>query len=384
MRIVDNTLRVGGLYRNSPHPIDTIFERCGRANFQVLGVVNQIGSTYPAAGVVLIASIGRSRRPHIELPLKANLDCQVIMFRRPNPTRMQYMSLEPMTLSLAGQYEKELMEQNALDGVAREDRLESERIRHLVGKTKQHTVIRFSPTRKDLALPLVIHQMNCCYELDVLLQKNIGLVRARAKRTLSVSERVVESAADLWDYAHHGLHFIFWEFVYPALTEAFMRGLIAHRIVGEFILVVAGWRIPAFDSALRDFSATAQQVDLRLQQFCYWPIQYMTLREGKDDWNSIASNHTEYIRYYNSLWLVANDVIMGIAVGSFIIENADFVASRLDSVVAAWSIRGLQSVITWLMDNPAGLKLNNELADFLGNQLFLWVIDYWSSKHFGL
>lgn len=110
----------------------------------------------------------------------------------------------------------------------------------------------------------------------------------------------------------------------------------------------------------------------------------MTLREGKDDWNSIASNHTEYIRYYNSLWLVANDVIMGIAVGSFIIENADFVASRLDSVVAAWSIRGLQSVITWLMDNPAGLKLNNELADFLGNQLFLWVIDYWSSKHFGL
>lgn len=379
LRVVDNALKVGALYRNTPHPVETIFEKCGRTQLQVLGVVNPKGDIPHSSTIMLIAYIGRSRHPRIELPQDVRLDCQIIMFKRPNPTRMQYMSLEPMTLSLAGEYEKGQLEQKALDDVAIAEKAESERIRSLVKKTKLHTVKRFAPTRKDLALPLIITQMNCCFELNALLQKNIGLVRARSRRTLSVSERVVESAADLWDYTHHGLRFVWWEFLYPSLTEAFIRGLTFHRVFGEIILLVAGWRIPIFDAAVRDVSATAQQVDLRLQQFCYWPIQYLTLREGKDNWESIANNHTEYIRYFNSLWLVANDVIMGIAVGSYIIENADFVASQVDAFVAAWSISGLQSVITWLMDNPAGLKLNNELADFLGNQLFLWVIDYWSS-----
>jgi phosphatidylinositol glycan class Q protein len=31
------------------------------------------------------------------------------------------------------------------------------------------------------------------------------------------------------------------------------------------------------------------------------------------------------------------------------------------------------------MDWPAGLKLNNELAAFLGD-LFLWVIEHWAGK----
>jgi len=42
-----------------------------------------------------------------------------------------------------------------------------------------------------------------------------------------------------------------------------------------------------------------------------------------------------------------------------------------------YSIAALQRTISWLMDWPAGLKLNNELAAFLGD-LFLWVIDHWA------
>jgi phosphatidylinositol glycan class Q protein len=44
-----------------------------------------------------------------------------------------------------------------------------------------------------------------------------------------------------------------------------------------------------------------------------------------------------------------------------------------------YSIAALQRTLGWLMDYPAGLKLNNELAAFLGD-LFLWVIDHWSSE----
>ena len=120
-------------------------------------------------------------------------------------------------------------------------------------------------------------------------------------------------------------------------------------------------------------------VDMRLQQFCYWPIQYVTLRKRRSNWGSITTSHPEYIRFYNSLWLVANDIIIGIALGSYIIENADLVARQVDTVVSSWFVEGLQRMISWLTGYPAGLKLNTELAVFLGD-LFLWVIEYWAGK----
>ena len=101
------------------------------------------------------------------------------------------------------------------------------------------------------------------------------------------------------------------------------------------------------------------------------------MRRRKINWESITNSHPEYIRFYNSLWLVANDVIMGIAVGTFIIENASFVAAQVDTIFSTWSVDGLRRMISWLMGWPGGLKLNTELAAFLGD-LFLWVIDYWA------
>ena len=107
--------------------------------------------------------------------------------------------------------------------------------------------------------------------------------------------------------------------------------------------------------------------------------QYVTLRRRKDDWESVTTSHPDYIRFYNSLWLVANDVIIGIALGSYIIDNSAWVAESISEILSRYSIAALQKTISWLMVSPAGLKLNNELAAFLGD-LFLWVIDHWSSE----
>jgi len=107
-------------------------------------------------------------------------------------------------------------------------------------------------------------------------------------------------------------------------------------------------------------------------------MQYITLRKRKDDWESVTTSHPDYIRFYNSLWLVANDVIIGIALGSYIIDNAAWVADQISTVLSMYTVAALQRTISWLMDWPAGLKLNNELAAFLGD-LFLWVIDHWSN-----
>jgi phosphatidylinositol glycan class Q protein len=173
-----------------------------------------------------------------------------------------------------------------------------------------------------------------------------------------------------------------WQFLtvylYPIIRRTFIFGLLCHRIVAEMLLLVLEWRVRPNHAALKDISATAQQVEIRLQQFCYWPVQYITLRKRKNDWESVTTSHPDYIRFYNSLWLVANDVIIGIALGSYIIENAGWVAELISGILRTYTVAVLQRTISWLMYWPAGLKLNTELARFLGD-LFLWVIDYWSS-----
>lgn len=107
------------------------------------------------------------------------------------------------------------------------------------------------------------------------------------------------------------------------------------------------------------------------------------------------------IRFYNTLWLIANDIIIGIAVGSFLMENCDSIASTIDSALSVMStiivfmkivfmakfpsmeqnmtVSSLRSTIVWLMGWPAGLKLNSELNSFLG-ELFLWLVHVWSGK----
>lgn len=103
----------------------------------------------------------------------------------------------------------------------------------------------------------------------------------------------------------------------------------------------------------------------------------MTLHKRRRDWASITVNHPDYIRYYNSLWLVANDIIMGVAFGTYLIENNVEVAKGITWVGKTCMVEGLGRMISWLRDWPAGLKLNNELAAFLA-ELFTYLIEFWA------
>ncbi|KAE9984824.1 hypothetical protein EG328_008226 [Venturia inaequalis] len=377
-RSVENALRVGTLYRNSPYPISTILERCGKSSLQVLGIVNpsQPPTAFDPSSITFYTN-SRSRFPRLYCPGSDELMLQLVLFDKPHPSRMQYLSLAPISLTLKDKSDKNGIGFPPLDGVEAQEEAERTRKQALVEKLRQHTVVRHTRTQKELFLPIIINQINCSYELNSLLQRNIGLVGARQRRALSVSERVVISATNLWDLLLLWLWKIATIWIWPVLARLFVLGLIAHRVAGEGLLLVLDWRLFPGHAALKDVSATAQQVDIRLQQFCYWPIQYLTLRRRKQTWQSNTKDHPEYIRFYNSLWLVANDVIIGIALGSYIIENAGYVATQVDKFLSAYTIEGLQDMITWLMDWPAGLKLNTELATFLGD-LFLWVIDYWA------
>ncbi|KAH6637614.1 N-acetylglucosaminyl transferase component-domain-containing protein [Boeremia exigua] len=378
-RQVENALVVGTLLRYSPHDIKELFSRCGHSSLCVLGDVNpKSPPSYFNENFLTAYTDPASRLPRWHCCSDVFSTIQVVVYDRPDPIRMQYLSLTPIALALGDKRISERWD----TAIAQHEADEEKRMKKkamLVEKLKLHKVVAHPRTRKEAALPTLIEQVNCSSELDSLIQQNIGMIGRRMKRALSVSERVVESANNLWDYMYECLWYLLTVWVWPIAAQFFICGLMAQRITAEYILRVLDWRMKPDAPALKDISATAQQIDIRLQQFCYWPIQYLTLRKRKASWGSITNSHPEYIRFYNSLWLVANDVIMGIALGSYIIENSSSVAAQIDTIFSTWSIEGLRRMISWLTGwpPPGGLKLNTELAAFLGD-LFLWVIEYWS------
>jgi phosphatidylinositol glycan class Q protein len=376
-RNVDHALRMRTLFRGIPHPLESILERCGGQVPQVLGTLNAPGqmSSFDSKTLAL-HNVARSQLPRIDCPQDADITVQIITFDRPNPRSMQYLSLTPISLAL-GDKRGAFGSVPPFDKIDREEEAEQKRKKELVEKLKLHTVIHHARSQKELALPVIISQINCSAEIDKLMQSNISLVGIRLKRSMSVSERVAESAADFQDFIRLWLKTAFVHYIWPFASQVFIIGLMAQRISSEVALQLLDWRLYPDAAALKDISATAQQLDIRLQQFCYWPAQYVTLNRRRSDWASITNSHPEYIRFFNSLWLVANDVIIGVALGSYIFENADYVGVQVSHIINAYAVDGLQRMITWLMGWPAGLKLNTELAKFLGD-MFLWVIDYWA------
>jgi hypothetical protein len=128
--------------------------------------------------------------------------------------------------------------------------------------------------------------------------------------------------------------------------------------------------------SFKDISSVGQQVDLRLQQICFWPWQWMLFR--RPGWRHSPANRSHYISFFNTMWLMANDIIIGLAIGSFLIDNHLQIAGWIDWLLGAYAIDHLKSAIVWLMGWPSGLKLNNQLDSFLG-ELFLWLIKVWSA-----
>jgi len=380
LRHVENGLLTGTLLRHSTHDVNQLLKQCRHSSLRVLGCVNpQAPSKSFDPRLLTTYTDASTRFPRLYCPADADLTLQVIMYERPHSTQMQYLSLAPMSLALCDKMDTGQWDA-AFEGAGREGQTAREQKDKLVDKLKLHTVIVHTATHQDVSLPTIVDQINCSYELDALLQKNIGVIGRRLKRALSVGERMTVSANSLWNYVIFLLNQV-WIVCCPVAAQVVIIGALLYCSASEMVLRVLDWRPGSSDSpALKDVSATAQQVDIRLQQSCYWPVQYLTLRKRKGNWESITSSHPEYIRFYNSLWLVANDVIIGIALGSYLIENYVFVAAQVDTILSVWSIEGLRRMISWLMEWPGGLKLNTELAEFMGD-LFLWVIDHWAGVY---
>ncbi|SCU99326.1 LADA_0H19020g1_1 [Lachancea dasiensis] len=149
--------------------------------------------------------------------------------------------------------------------------------------------------------------------------------------------------------------------------------------------------------SLVNISATAQQIDLRCQQLCYFPVQYFrinassefnkaypcsengVLAPNKNPGNLRDSypcdNYPDYIRFYNTVWLIVNDISFGYSLGALLAENRSAIARSLHSYFTKYLFKKVHCFTMTLSQNPLGIKLNGELAQFLSD-LFLWIIEF--------
>ena len=222
-----------------------------------MGVVNEV----PAAGSVFspnhihVFTDKSTPYPKIYCPESSDIALQVILYDRPHPRQMQYLSLEPISLALSDRSTTRTEQAETEEEKA--EVKEKERKSKLVEKLKLHTVARPEPTVMEESLSRIIDQINCSYEMKMLLLQNVVLVGSwtRPKRSLSVSERVVVSAQSVRK------RILLWfvdclKLIWPSLTKLFVLFIVFWRVIAEGMLKILEWRLRPELAALKDISAT--------------------------------------------------------------------------------------------------------------------------------
>lgn len=134
-------------------------------------------------------------------------------------------------------------------------------------------------------------------------------------------------------------------------------------------------RIPATPtSSVRDFCAVVQQIEVRAEQAVYFVAELPHLRNrGESDITKYAARYTQF---FNTVWLILNDVTMGITIGSFLTENATTLGQFGNVIIRKYLMHDIIYTVRWLDSWPAGLKLNTELSWFYCH-MFVGLIRFW-------
>lgn len=335
---------------------------------------------------------------------------QVILFDPPISSRLQYFALKPSSLELPENTSftviSEQLEKTLVDQERETQELYEKILSHAEGSDEH---LSKSREQSEKVLKNCIAQVNTCKDLGDAIRRKAQEVypkliaefptiqatkdtishqmngsrptNTRGSRRFSVSELATESAKQVKGRLATYTSNLFDHYISPFFILLFLYLLLIFRVIAEAILVTLEWKpFPAWH-ALKEVSATAQQIDLRLQQFCYSPFQYLLIRRRSQDWTrNFASFNVEYVLFYNTIWLIVNDIIIGITLSKLILEFKDAIQSAATYLMEQLLTIELEKTILWLNDWPGGLKLNNELAAFFGG-LFIWVIQFWGALH---
>ncbi|KIY44688.1 Gpi1-domain-containing protein, partial [Fistulina hepatica ATCC 64428] len=117
-----------------------------------------------------------------------------------------------------------------------------------------------------------------------------------------------------------------------------------------------------------------QQFDVRVEQFEFFLVQTRLLRARNA--SPVHVYARQYTEFFNTVWLLLNDITIGVAVGSFLCDNHVVLSHILDEFFQKVFVQWIEWVLFWLDAWPAGLKLNTELSHFY-SRLFAYLIRHW-------
>ncbi|KTW27938.1 phosphatidylinositol N-acetylglucosaminyltransferase [Pneumocystis jirovecii RU7] len=284
---------------------------------------------------------------------------QVILYYSPNFYKMQYYSLKPIGLELKDKVSTKIK-------YFKDDHIKKSELQE---RLKKH-VFYYKPLKNSELYfsENILKQINKIRELSIILKNIIKDQLKYNNKTPSLSTRIQKNTNYYFKKSY--LH------LFQFLSNVIFWIMLIQKAISETILYIIEWKLCYKWISLKDISATVQQIDMRLQQFCYWPIQYQALLNRKKEYPNVTKSYPNYIRFYNNIWLITNDIIFGIIFGSYLIENKQRLIQSINYISNVYTIESLHNMIFWLMNWPGGLKLNSELAGFLGN-LFLWLLNIW-------
>ncbi|RDB21717.1 N-acetylglucosaminyl-phosphatidylinositol biosynthetic protein gpi1 [Hypsizygus marmoreus] len=127
---------------------------------------------------------------------------------------------------------------------------------------------------------------------------------------------------------------------------------------------------------LKDVSATVQQIDVRAEQIEFFATEVGSLRRRSS--TPVELYSARYTNFFNAVWLILNDITIGVALGSFICENHVVLSRMLIQIVEGSLINWVQWALRWLDSWPAGLKLNTELSRFYSHS-FIGLVTLWGA-----
>jgi phosphatidylinositol glycan class Q protein len=271
------------------------------------------------------------KRIPVSVKSKEHTSCWIIYFTPPNRHSLQYLSTLPLVLDLKftesqWEIEKTMEKQRMLEKL------------HLQYPSDSKGTEELETTLQKLNIVMTI--------------KTASGTRQRAKNALlSLIEGIVALTEPIW-----------------SILILYLASLL------RLIIALLHWNLPFFHLSLFQISNTAQQLNLRVEQLLFWPDQYIKWYRSEAKLSPIGQ--AQYIGFFNTVWLIANDIILGLAMRSFLFEYRFFLAQLIQDFLGTYTCDALERTIEWLLQWPGGLKLNAELAHFLA-ELFQWMIFAW-------
>lgn len=157
------------------------------------------------------------------------------------------------------------------------------------------------------------------------------------------------------------------------------------------ILDILNYKIGNFK--IVNLSYTLHQLDLRLSQFNYFPIQFLCYYDKNILYNensmiiedldlpiqnfNLNINNSNYINMFNSIWLIFNDIFLGILF--YKINNDSFnsmMTYTFNNIIKKYLLTFVIKILNWIsLSHPSGLKLNTELCQFMASLMF-WILKF--------